>query len=112
MQGVGPDEEDGDGEIAAAASRPSLPAKQEQEQEQQTSGGGDLESEASEEESEDEDEDEDEEGPAVCVICLEGFNNSDVVRRLPDCGHIHHKRCIDLWLRGAFLFEALNVHHS
>lgn len=54
------------------------------------------------EESEDggsEDSDEDS-GPPVCVICLEAFEASDVVRELPDCGHVHHKRCIDLWLRG------------
>lgn len=49
--------------------------------------------------SEDSDEDS-HDGPPVCVICLDAFSASDVVRELPDCGHVHHKRCIDLWLRG------------
>lgn len=45
-------------------------------------------------------EQEDDNDIAICVICLEGFTASDVVRELPVCHHIFHRRCIDLWLRG------------
>jgi hypothetical protein len=38
--------------------------------------------------------------PPNCVICIEGFAPRDYVRELPGCGHVFHKRCIDLWLRG------------
>lgn len=33
-----------------------------------------------------------------CPICLNQFENGDVVRMLPNCGHVFHKPCIDLWM--------------
>lgn len=33
-----------------------------------------------------------------CVICLSGFEDGDVGRRLPKCGHAFHLDCIDMWL--------------
>lgn len=45
-------------------------------------------------------------GRHLCVICLEGFTPWDVVRELPACQHIHHQRCLDVWLRGAASYEA------
>jgi len=33
-----------------------------------------------------------------CPICLNEFDDGDVVRRLGVCGHSFHKSCIDLWL--------------
>lgn len=41
-----------------------------------------------------------------CVICIEGFDPKEYVRELPGCGHVFHKRCIDLWLRGEHLQQA------
>lgn len=41
-----------------------------------------------------------------CVICIELFTPWDIVRELPTCKHVFHKRCIDLWLRGVCSFEA------
>ncbi|GAA0142142.1 hypothetical protein Leryth_000988 [Lithospermum erythrorhizon] len=35
----------------------------------------------------------------TCSICLGDYKNSDVLRELPDCGHIFHAKCIDTWLR-------------
>lgn len=49
---------------------------------------------------EEEDEDEDPVTPPNCVICIDGFTPWDEVRELPTCGHVFHRRCIDLWLRG------------
>ncbi|XP_030447373.2 RING-H2 finger protein ATL63 [Syzygium oleosum] len=34
-----------------------------------------------------------------CVVCLGGFEENDVGRRLPECGHGFHVDCIDTWLR-------------
>ncbi|GAA0162965.1 C2H2 zinc finger transcription factor [Lithospermum erythrorhizon] len=34
-----------------------------------------------------------------CSICLGDYKNSDVLRGLPDCGHLFHAKCIDPWLR-------------
>lgn len=34
-----------------------------------------------------------------CVVCLGGFEENDVGRRLPGCGHGFHVDCIDTWLR-------------
>ncbi|CAK9322966.1 unnamed protein product [Citrullus colocynthis] len=34
-----------------------------------------------------------------CSICLGDYKNDDVLRLLPDCGHLFHSGCIDPWLR-------------
>ena len=33
-----------------------------------------------------------------CVICLSVFEDDDVGRNLPKCGHAFHVECIDMWL--------------
>ncbi|CAB4312650.1 unnamed protein product [Prunus armeniaca] len=33
-----------------------------------------------------------------CVICLSPFEDKDVGRNLPKCGHCFHVECIDMWL--------------
>ncbi|KAI8574041.1 hypothetical protein RHMOL_Rhmol01G0323600 [Rhododendron molle] len=33
-----------------------------------------------------------------CVVCLSLFEDQEVGRRLPDCGHGFHVECIDMWL--------------
>jgi len=33
-----------------------------------------------------------------CVICLAPLEQGDVARKLPECGHVFHRPCIDLWL--------------
>ncbi|GLU11902.1 hypothetical protein SLE2022_286200 [Rubroshorea leprosula] len=33
-----------------------------------------------------------------CVICLSSFEDNDVGRELPKCGHGFHVDCIDMWL--------------
>ncbi|XP_022729172.1 RING-H2 finger protein ATL63-like [Durio zibethinus] len=34
-----------------------------------------------------------------CVICLSAFDDNDVGRNLPKCGHGFHVECIDMWLQ-------------
>ncbi|KAK4749239.1 hypothetical protein SAY87_026688 [Trapa incisa] len=34
-----------------------------------------------------------------CSICLADYKGRDVLRELPDCGHLFHRKCIDPWLR-------------
>ncbi|XP_028784775.1 RING-H2 finger protein ATL70-like [Neltuma alba] len=34
-----------------------------------------------------------------CSICLGDYKSRDMLRELPDCGHIFHLKCIDPWLR-------------
>ncbi|XWS29041.1 hypothetical protein CRYUN_Cryun25bG0122600 [Craigia yunnanensis] len=34
-----------------------------------------------------------------CVICLSAFEDNDVGRNLPKCGHGFHVECIDMWLQ-------------
>lgn len=34
-----------------------------------------------------------------CSICLAEYKGSDVLRVLPDCGHLFHVSCVDPWLR-------------
>ncbi|XP_040384599.1 RING-H2 finger protein ATL73-like [Oryza brachyantha] len=35
---------------------------------------------------------------AQCVICLADYEEKDVLRILPSCGHDFHVACIDIWL--------------
>ena len=32
----------------------------------------------------------------TCVICLDGLDENDKIRKLP-CKHVFHKKCIDQW---------------
>lgn len=34
-----------------------------------------------------------------CSICLTDYKDRDLLRLLPDCGHLFHLKCIDPWLR-------------
>nr|XP_043633629.1 RING-H2 finger protein ATL70-like [Erigeron canadensis] len=34
-----------------------------------------------------------------CSICLADYKPADVVRLLPECGHLFHVKCIDTWLK-------------
>lgn len=34
----------------------------------------------------------------ICPICLGDFVDGDMVRVLPECNHVFHRRCIDTWL--------------
>ncbi|KAF3446482.1 hypothetical protein FNV43_RR11661 [Rhamnella rubrinervis] len=34
-----------------------------------------------------------------CSVCLADYKESDVLRMLPDCGHVFHLKCVDSWLR-------------
>lgn len=34
-----------------------------------------------------------------CSICLADYKSSDMLRLLPDCGHLFHLKCVDPWLR-------------
>jgi Ring finger domain len=38
-------------------------------------------------------------GSADCSVCLGDFQDGDLVRLLPKCGHAFHVPCIDTWLR-------------
>ncbi|XP_074588907.1 putative RING-H2 finger protein ATL71 [Curcuma longa] len=36
---------------------------------------------------------------ACCSICLADYQAADVLRLLPDCGHLFHIDCVDMWLK-------------
>ncbi|KAL3532187.1 hypothetical protein ACH5RR_005708 [Cinchona calisaya] len=36
---------------------------------------------------------------SCCSICLADYKNTDMLRTLPDCGHVFHLKCVDPWLR-------------
>lgn len=36
---------------------------------------------------------------SCCSICLADYKVSDMIRLLPDCGHLFHRKCVDPWLR-------------
>jgi len=38
------------------------------------------------------------EPPTTCRVCLEGLEATDEVRRLGNCAHAFHTRCIDRWI--------------
>ncbi|RID50701.1 hypothetical protein BRARA_H01408 [Brassica rapa] len=33
-----------------------------------------------------------------CVVCIEGFRQGQWCRKLPGCGHVFHRKCVDFWL--------------
>ncbi|KAM5554016.1 RING-H2 finger protein ATL56 [Rosa sericea] len=33
-----------------------------------------------------------------CVVCLDAFREGQWCRKLPACGHLFHRRCLDTWL--------------
>lgn len=38
-------------------------------------------------------------GPVVeCAVCLSGLEEGEMARLLPNCNHMFHEQCIDMWL--------------
>uniref|UniRef100_A0A5K1GVF3 RING-type domain-containing protein n=1 Tax=Nymphaea colorata TaxID=210225 RepID=A0A5K1GVF3_9MAGN len=38
------------------------------------------------------------EGSTECAVCLSSLRDMELLRLLPDCGHIFHRECIRKWL--------------
>ncbi|KAJ7974819.1 RING-H2 finger protein [Quillaja saponaria] len=36
---------------------------------------------------------------SCCCICLMDYKETELIRLLPDCGHVFHAKCIDPWFR-------------
>ncbi|KAL5720725.1 hypothetical protein ACHQM5_013365 [Ranunculus cassubicifolius] len=36
---------------------------------------------------------------SCCSVCLADYKGNDMLRLLPDCGHMFHLKCVDPWLR-------------
>ncbi|KAK1421177.1 hypothetical protein QVD17_23323 [Tagetes erecta] len=34
-----------------------------------------------------------------CSICLVDYKPADIIRLLPECDHLFHRKCIDTWLK-------------
>ncbi|OIT30678.1 ring-h2 finger protein atl16 [Nicotiana attenuata] len=34
-----------------------------------------------------------------CVVCLNDFQDNEKLRKIPNCGHVFHIDCIDVWLQ-------------
>ena len=41
----------------------------------------------------------DEFGTEECVICIEKFNEGEMIKRIPTCRHFFHKGCLDEWYK-------------
>uniref|UniRef100_A0A6N2LQD4 J domain-containing protein n=1 Tax=Salix viminalis TaxID=40686 RepID=A0A6N2LQD4_SALVM len=37
--------------------------------------------------------------PFCCSICLGDYEDNEMLRFLPDCGHVFHLKCVDCWLK-------------
>nr|CAB3449473.1 unnamed protein product [Digitaria exilis] len=44
-----------------------------------------------------------------CVVCLGEVEGGETVMRLPACGHLFHRRCIEMWLHGHSTCPRLNA---
>ncbi|KAI9124540.1 hypothetical protein K1719_004462 [Acacia pycnantha] len=42
---------------------------------------------------------EDPSNSSTCSICLADYKEDDMLRLLPDCGHLFHLLCVDPWLK-------------
>ncbi|KAL2496264.1 RING-H2 finger protein ATL16 [Forsythia ovata] len=40
-----------------------------------------------------------EKGSSECAVCLNEFQEDEKLRGIPDCGHVFHIDCIDVWLQ-------------